>query len=111
MCPGLGGWIDPARTGNISCELDFQRAGLPDTAYCVSRQPPQSVSMNPEWEFDVCDGENCMSDPPLEATTSHYRQTTGIGPFTCRSEESGVACRVAPGLGFTISTAGIAPVG
>ncbi|MCB0940572.1 MAG: hypothetical protein KDB72_10080 [Mycobacterium sp.] len=52
-----------------------------------------------------------MSDPPLEATTSHYRQTTGIGPFTCRSEESGVACRVAPGLGFTISTAGIAPVG
>lgn len=98
-------------SGNISCELDFQRAGLPDTAYCVSREPQQSVSMNPAGVLDVCDGESCMSDPPLEATTLRYGQTTGIGPFTCRSEEIGVTCRVASGRGFTISTSGIAPVG
>lgn len=98
-------------SGNISCELDFQRAGLPDTAYCVSSQPQQSVSMTPEGVLDVCGGESCMSDPPLEATTLRYGQTTGIGPFTCRSEEIGVTCRVASGRGFTISTSGIAPVG
>jgi hypothetical protein len=47
----------------------------------------------------------------LMATTLRYGQTTGIGPFTCRSEGSGVTCRVASGRGFTISTSGIAPVG
>lgn len=98
-------------SGNISCELDYRRAGLPDTAYCVSRTPQQSVSMNPEGVLDVCTGENCMSDPPLEATTLGYGQTTGIGPFTCRSEESGMTCTVTSGRGFTISASGIAPIG
>lgn len=98
-------------SSNISCELDYRRADLPDTAYCVSRKPPQSVSMNPEGVLDVCGGERCMSDPPLEATTLGYGQSTGIGPFTCRSEESGMTCTVVSGRGFTISDSGIASIG
>jgi len=75
----------------ISCELDRQRGpDMPDTA---------------------CTGETCLGNPGLGQGTLAYGQTAGIGPFTCRSEVSGITCTVASGRGFTISSSGITPAG
>ena len=98
-------------SGNISCEIDYQRGyGMPDTAYCVSFRPLQNVSMNSDGVLTVCTGESCGSNPPQGEPTLPYNHTTGIGPFTCLSEVSGVTCTVVSGRGFTISNSGITPV-
>jgi hypothetical protein len=100
---------------SISCEIDYQRgAGIPDTTYCqiASPQPmQQSVHMDPTGAFTVCTGETCLGNPGLGQGTLAYGQTAGIGPFSCRSEVSGVTCTVASGRGFTISSSGITPAG
>lgn len=100
-------------SGNISCELDFQRPGIDDAAYCVSFTPPQHVTIRPDGSLrDVCTNDmNCLSNPPMGVPTLPYGQSKGIGPFTCLSQESGMTCTAAPsGKGFTISSAGIVPV-
>jgi hypothetical protein len=99
----------------ISCEIDYQRdPAMPDSTYCQigSLQPaPQSVHMDPDGTYSVCTGESCLGNPGLGQGTLAYGQTAGLGPFTCRSEVSGVTCTVTSGPGFTISSAGITPVG
>jgi hypothetical protein len=108
--PGVKFFHSPS--GNIMCEIDFQRGGGdPDTAYCVSVEPPQNVSMNPAGVPTVCKGVSCLSNGPTDAFTLGYGQTTGLGPFTCSSEVSGMTCTVASGRGFTISRSGITTVG
>ena len=98
-------------SGNISCEIDYQRDyRISDTAYCVSFRPLQNVSMNSDGVLTVCTGESCGSNPPQGEPTLPYNHTTGIGPFTCLSEVSGVTCTVVSGRGFTISNSGITPV-
>jgi serine/threonine protein kinase, bacterial len=100
-------------SGNISCEIDYQRGyGMTDTAYCDSGRPPQNVSMNSDGVLTVCTaGESCLSNGPVGEPTLPYNHTTGIGPFTCLSEVSGVTCTVVSGRGFAISNSGITPVG
>jgi len=97
----------------ISCELDYQRGpGMPDTTYCqISSPRQQSVHMDPSGAFTVCTGETCLGNPGLGQGTLAYGQTADIGPFTCRSEVSGITCTVASGRGFTISSSGITPAG
>lgn len=108
--PGVQFFHSPS--GNISCEIDYQRGpGNPDSAYCVSGTPPQHVSMNPDGILDVCTGVSCMSNGPIDQFNLPYGQTTGLGPFTCLSEVSGMTCTVGSGKGFTISRSGITPVG
>jgi hypothetical protein len=108
--PGVQFFHSPS--GNISCEIDYQRGyGTQDSAYCVSGTPPQHVSMNPDGVLTVCTGESCMSNGPEDAVTLPYNHTTGLGPFTCLSEVSGMTCTVGSGRGFTISRSGITPVG
>jgi serine/threonine-protein kinase len=98
-------------SGNISCEIDYQRgSGMSDTAYCVSFRPLQNVAMNSDGVLTVCTGESCGSNPPVGEPTLPYNHTTGIGPFACLSEVSGVSCTVASGRGFTISNSGITPI-
>jgi serine/threonine-protein kinase len=100
-------------TGNISCEIDYRRGyGISDSAYCMSISPPQNVSMNSGGVLTVCTaGDSCLSNPPQGEPTLPYGHTTGIGPFTCLSESSGVTCTVGSGRGFAISKSGITPVG
>ena len=66
--------------------------------------------MNSDGVLTVCTGESCGSNPPQGEPTLPYNHTTGIGPFTCLSEVSGVTCTVVSGRGFTISNSGITPV-
>lgn len=106
-------FYSPSR--NISCEIDYQRgAGIPDVVYCqIGPAQPlhQSVHMDPTGAFTVCTGETCLGNPGLGQGTLAYGQTAGIGPFSCRSEVSGVTCTVTSGRGFTISSGGITPAG
>lgn len=101
-------------SGNISCEIDYKRdVRIPDGTYCMSIDPPQNVSMNSSGVLvSVCtDGVGCLSNPPQGQPTLPYNHTTGLGPFTCLSEFSGVTCTVDSGRGFAISRSGIIPVG
>jgi len=98
-------------SGNIHCEVDFQRAGASDGAYCMSVNPPQHALIGPDGALkDVCTNDmSCLSNGPVDESVLPYGQSTGIGPFMCHSEQSGMTC-TANGKGFTISSSGIAPV-
>jgi hypothetical protein len=98
-------------SGNIECEIDFQRGGVPDGAYCMSVNPPQHAVIGPDGALtDVCTNEmSCLSDGPEGEPVLPYGQSRGIGPFLCHSEQSGMTC-TANGKGFTISSSGIVPV-
>jgi hypothetical protein len=99
-------------SGNIHCEINFQRgSGVPDGAYCMSVQPLQNVLIRSDGSLaNVCTNDpSCGSNAPLDEAVLPYGQSAVLGPFTCLSEESGMTC-TANGRGFTISSAGIAPV-
>ncbi|ORB76157.1 hypothetical protein BST44_01100 [Mycobacterium scrofulaceum] len=102
-------FLSPSR--NISCEIDYQRRGIPDSAFCFSIVPPQSVTMDPAGALSRCAGESCLANPPEGTPTLGYGEAKGAGPFTCRSETAGVTCTVVSGRGFTISNSGITAVG
>ena len=96
----------------ISCEMDYQRQGLPDSTYCQINpaQPPQSVHMDATGTYSVCTGESCLGNPGLGQATLPYGKSVGLGPFGCRSEVDGVTCTVSSGRGFAISSSGIVKV-
>jgi hypothetical protein len=102
-------FLSPSR--NISCEIDYRFHGAPDAVFCYSITPPQSVTMYPGGAFTPCPGENCLANAAQGTPTLEYGQKIGLGPFSCLSETSGVTCSVASGRGFSISSAGITPVG
>jgi hypothetical protein len=103
-------FLAPSR--NLGCEMDYGRGqGMPDQTYCQTDSPPQSVRMSTDGSFKTCTGQTCLGNPGQGTPTLAYGQTAGVGPFNCRSESSGVTCTVTSGRGFTISTAGITPVG
>ncbi|WP_139093720.1 hypothetical protein [Mycobacterium parascrofulaceum] len=102
-------FLSPSR--NISCEIDYQRRGIPDSAFCFSISPPQSVTMDPAGVLSRCAGEGCLANPPEGTPTLGYGEARSAGPFTCRSETAGVTCTVVSGRGFTISNSGITEVG
>ncbi len=106
-------------SGNIGCEMDFQRAApaaagggfLPDRVYCMSVKPLQHVILSPDGSLAaICTNEaRCGSNGPQDQGVLLYGQSAVLGPFTCTSEESGMTC-TANGRGFTISSSGIVPV-
>jgi len=102
-------------THNIWCEMDFQNDDLPDVAYCQSTNPPQNVGIRSDGSIvSTCtDSAGCVGQggetPNYLSPVLAYGQRAVVGPFTCLSEESGMTCTAA-GRGFTISSAGIAPV-
>ncbi|BBY23616.1 hypothetical protein [Mycobacterium stomatepiae] len=102
-------FLSPSR--NISCEVNYQRAGLSDDAYCQTMNPPQSVQLSATGVVTPCKGTSCLGNPAEDTPTLGYDQTAGVGPFTCTSKPDGVTCTVSSGKGFTISNAGITPVG
>ncbi|MGZ4510183.1 MAG: hypothetical protein ACXVX4_02265 [Mycobacterium sp.] len=102
-------FLSPSR--NISCEIDYQRRGIPDETFCFTGSPPASVRMDTGGVLSRCTGESCLANPAEGTPILGYGQTMGAGPFTCRSETGGVTCTVVSGRGFTISSSGITPVG
>jgi hypothetical protein len=93
-------------SGDTSCELDFD-----NKVYCQMFEPSQSVEMNVNGALKICNKpEGCVGNPDGELTLK-YGQTAKRGPFTCQSAPSGVTCRIPSGKGFSISPAGITPVG
>jgi hypothetical protein len=103
-------FLTPSR--NLGCEMDYGRGqGMPDQTYCQTDSPPQTVRMSTDGSFKTCTGDTCLGNSGQGTPTLAYGQTAGVGPFNCRSESSGVTCTVTSGRGFTISNAGITPVG
>ena len=103
-------FLTPSR--NLGCEMDYGRGqGMPDHTYCQTDSPPQTVRMSTDGSFKTCTGASCLGNSGQGTPTLSYGQTAGVGPFNCRSEASGVTCTVTSGRGFTISNAGITPVG
>ena len=97
---------------NVDCEIDYLRSpGIPDETYCQTNSPPQSVHMSASGVLTNCTGTSCLGNAGIGTPTLAYGQTAGIGPFSCLSAASGVTCTVPSGRGFTISSAGITPVG
>jgi hypothetical protein len=101
-----GEFLSPS--GNISCEVDYQQAGL-SKAYCQTATPARSVSMGASGGYTTCAGQQCLGNPGTGTPTLAYGTATGVGPFRCESAATGVTC-LANGKGFRISTSGIVPV-
>ncbi len=101
-----GEFLSPS--GNISCEVNYQRSGL-TSAFCQTNTPPRSATLGADGTYTTCTGMQCLGNPGLTTPTLAYGTTTGVGPYRCSSAASGVTC-TADGKGFRISTAGIAAV-
>lgn len=103
-------FLSPSR--NISCEIDYQRdPGIPDETYCQTNEPPASVRLSTTGAVTNCTGMSCLGNAGIGTPVLAYDHTAGVGPFSCTSKPDGVTCTVSSGRGFTISNAGIAPVG
>jgi hypothetical protein len=102
-----GEFLSPS--GNISCEIDYRRAGVTTQAYCQTVTPPRSVTMGPTGSYTTCTGQQCLGNPGTGTPTLAYGTATGAGPFLCESATTGVTC-IAGGRGFRISASGITPV-
>ncbi|SPM42818.1 hypothetical protein MNAB215_5038 [Mycobacterium numidiamassiliense] len=96
----------------ISCEIDYQRGGIPDSTYCQINTPQlaQSAHMDATGTYTICNGQSCMGNPGLGQATLPYGESVGLGPFGCRSEVNGLTCTVSSGSGFAISSSGIVKV-
>lgn len=101
-----GEFLSPS--GNISCEIDYHRAGLTQ-AYCQTITPARSATMDVAGRYTTCTGQQCLGNPGTGTPTLAYGTATGVGPFRCESATSGVTC-TAGGKGFQISASGITPV-
>jgi hypothetical protein len=101
-----GSFVSPS--GNISCEVDYQRAGLTHV-YCQTGTPPHSVTMGVAGTYTTCTGQQCLGNSGDGTPTLAYGTATGVGPFRCESATAGITC-VAGGKGFRISTSGTTPV-
>jgi hypothetical protein len=101
-----GEFLSPS--GNISCEVDYHRAGLIQ-AYCQTVTPARSATMGAAGKYTTCTGQQCLGNPGTGTPTLAYGTATGVGPFRCESAAAGVTC-TADGKGFRISASGITPV-
>jgi hypothetical protein len=100
-----GEFLSPS--GNISCEVDYQRAGLTQV-YCQTATPARSVTMSATGKYTTCTGQECLGNSGTGTPTLAYGKATGVGPFRCESAVTGVTC-LANGKGFQISTSGVTP--
>ena len=100
-----GEFLSPS--GNISCEVDYHRAGL-TRGYCQTAKPARSVTMGANGRYTTCTGEQCLGNAGDGTPTLAYGKATGVGPFRCEAAATGISC-VADGKGFRISTSGITP--
>jgi hypothetical protein len=105
MAGGARWFHSPSR--NIQCELDWQRGGIADRAYCQTSEPARSVTMNRTGGLRLCRGQGCLGDGPENAFTLRYGHATQLGPFRCLSLATGMRCTVPSGRGFLLSRSGV----
>jgi hypothetical protein len=97
---------------NVTCEIDYGTgANSTQTVQCGTISPTRSVVLSADGSLKTCDGEQCGSNAGLNTPTLAYGDSTGVGPFICRSTLAGMVCAVTGGEGFSISRAGITPIG
>lgn len=102
--PTGGEFLSPS--GNVSCEVDFHRAGVTGVG-CQTLTPPQSVRLTANGTVVTrCSGQQCLGNPGLFTPTLAYGQATGVGPYRCLSKITGVVC-TANSKGFEIAKSGI----
>lgn len=101
-----GEFLSPS--GNISCEVDYQRHDLTQV-YCQTGTPARSVTMSATGKYTTCTGQQCLGNPGTGTPTLAYGTATGAGPFRCESATAGITC-LTNGKGFRISASGITPV-
>jgi hypothetical protein len=97
---------------NIYCSLGDSSDYLGVT--CVSFKAPQSVKMYASGKLKICHGRRCLGCgcAPEDIPTLGYGRKVTVGRFRCRSQQSGVTCRVIrSGKGFLISRTGVRRVG
>ena len=102
-----GEFLSPS--GNISCEVDYQRANITTQAFCQTVTPARSATMGPGGTYSTCTGTQCLGNPGLNTPTLAYGTVTGVGPYRCSSAATGITC-TADGKGFRISSSGITSV-
>lgn len=98
-----GEFLSPS--GNISCEVNYHRAGL-TKVYCQTAKPARSVTMGLAGRYTTCTGQQCLGNPGTGTPTLAYGTATEAGPFRCESATPGITC-LASGKGFRISASGI----
>lgn len=98
-----GEFLSPS--GNISCEVDYHRAGL-TKVYCQTAKSARSVTMGVAGRYTTCTGQQCLGNSGTGTPTLAYGTATEAGPFRCESATTGVTC-LANGKGFRISASGI----
>ncbi len=100
---------------NISCEIDydFQSGAQPpiNQVLCLTVNPPKAVVLTQAGGLRICTGQECLSNAGLDTPMLQYGAATGAGPFRCLSRTTGMTCTVNNAQGFTISTAGVVPIG
>lgn len=95
---------------NISCEIDYTTSGTPtESVFCETISPPQSVVMSASGSLQTCSGMQCLGNAGVNTPTLAYGDSTGIGPFRCKSTVASMICTVTSGQGFSISRTGITP--
>ena len=77
-------WFE-SPSGNISCEIDDQRPGIPDQAYCQTFTPAQSATLRPGGPVQICKGTGCVGNPPDDDTPLPYGSSTPSARFRCTS--------------------------
>ena len=102
-------WFE-SPSGNISCEIDDQRPGIPDQAYCQTFTPAQSATLRPGGPVQICKGTGCVGNPPDDDTPLPYGSSTSLARSGAPRARDGVTCTIGAGTGFRISRAGIAQV-
>jgi len=91
----------------VECELAVNAGKISALAYCQTGSARRSVTMTSNGHLKICNGIDCLSNPPLNVPVLAYGHQTTLGPFRCLSLTSGVRCRVSSGRGFLISRSGI----
>ena len=106
-----GEFLSPS--GNIDCSISVSTSAQtrPDEVFCMTFTPPRSVSMDASGSIRECSGPQCEANGLPGAPTLAYGTGTGVTPFLCVSQVSGMTCTVTGGKGFTLSAAGIEQIG
>jgi hypothetical protein len=103
MSANGGDFLSPS--GDISCEVNYQRTGL-TSVHCQTTTPPRSATLSADGSYSTCTGQQCLVTPGQTTPTLAVGTTVGAGPYRCSSATAGVTC-TAVGKGFIISTAGV----
>ena len=106
----VAGFYSPS--GNLSCEMDDGRAGVPNHVWCQSWKKPHRVTLRPDGRLNTCRGERCLGNPGENTPRLAYGKHITVGRFRCFSLQAGIKCVViSSGRGFLIDKVGVHRVG